>query len=521
MTLSRAAIIVSFVVLLGVPMLFRAENPAAPGGAKTVIILTPHNEQIRYEFARAFDQWHLRHYGERANVIFNVPGGTTEIRKMLEAQFASAIENHQQPGGDADLVFGGGTYEHDGLKRGVRIVEQGVERYEPITQAVDFSDQWLRETYGENAIGDRRVYDPEKHWFGNALSSFGIVFNRELLADLHATEPSAWADLARPELRGWVALVNPGQSGSVLTTFDAILKRSGWERGWQILRRAGANARYFSGSSLKPPIDVSQGSAAVGICIDFFGRYQSQALSEAGEPNRIGYIDPPQGSTIDVDPISMLRNPPNPQTAKRFIEFCLSDEGQALWQFPRRSSDSRTGQQLGPERFELRRMPAVRSMYERYGDRFIDQVNPFALATPFEFPDEHFRDFIVPLFAAMVMDNHSELKAAWNAIVTHPAYSTQAQLVRSQDVSDPKLRQMLDLFDAMPDIAGPEGAKFSFAEPSTLGTIRKGWLRGQWNQARLWNPETTPADEMRRQFGDFFRSNYRKIVELAEQADSP
>jgi iron(III) transport system substrate-binding protein len=518
----RIAIAICFLTLLAVPLLFRpAENSSTEtADALPLIIITPHNEQIRYEFGRGFDEWHFRKYGQHVNVIFNVPGGTSEIRKMLEAQFTSAIESGRELGGDADLVFGGGSFEHNRLKRGVRARYAGVERDEPITTPVDFSSEYLEQIYGDNRVGDDLLYDPDKHWFGTALSGFGIVFNRDLLAELGMSEPRQWADLGDPRLRGWLALVNPGQSGSITTTFDTILKRHGWTEGWQILRRAAANARYFSGSSLKPPIDISQGSAAAGICIDFFGRYQQQALKEAGDPNRIGYIDPPGGSTIDSDPVSMLRNAPHPTTAKRFIEFCLSEHGQALWQFHRRNDNP--SQDMGPRLFELRRLPISRGMYAKHFDRLIDRVDPFKLATPAAHADPNFRDFVAPLFAAMAMDNHHELKEAWKAIVTHPSFPpllNRDGVVSSDDVADPQLRQMLELFDAMPNVSGPDGQQYGLGDPKALGPVREGWLRNGWHDKGLWNRQTTPADELRRQCGTFFRDNYLRIMRQATSAD--
>jgi hypothetical protein len=266
MTLPRIIIAVCFALLLGVPMFFRPQADVAaavdgggsgsggrsgagagPGGpAQTLIIITPHNEQIRYEFARAFDRWHRRNFGTPVNVVFNVPGGTSEIRKMLESQYTAALEAGREVGGDADLVFGGGSFEHGRLKRGVRV--NGKD--ESLTQPVDFSDDWLREIYGANDIGGEKIYDDGKQWFGLALSGFGIVYNNDALASLGIEPPTAWKDLGDPRLRGWVALVNPNQSGSVTTAFESILKREGWVRGWKILRRMAANARYFSGSSL-------------------------------------------------------------------------------------------------------------------------------------------------------------------------------------------------------------------------------------------------------------------------------
>lgn len=519
----RIVIVVCFVLLIGVPLLFRPAqsqtggNGGPAGGALELIIITPHNEQIRYEFGRAFDEWHRKTYGQRVNVIWNVPGGTSEIRRMLEAQFTAALETGRPsgPGGDADMVFGGGSFEFGRMKKGVHLTINGIARDEPITAPVEFTDEWLKQTYGENRIGEDPLYDKDKYWFGVALSGFGIVYNRDNLAQLGVSEPMHWSDLCDPRLQSWLALVNPAQSGSVTTAFESILKRSGWEQGWRILHRAGANSRYFSGSSLKPPIDVSQGNAAMGVCIDFYGRYQSQAMKEAGDPNRIGYIDPPDGSTIDSDPIAMLRNAPHTEVARHFIEFCLSDAGQALWQFRKRSAGSTDD--LGPERFELRRLPIKRALYEKYFDRFIDNVNPYTLAKPVEYPNPNFRDFIAPMFAAMVMDNHRELKRAWNAIVSHPAYPSTDGMISPRQVTDAKLRTMIKLFDQMPVIAGPKGAQLSLADATKLGEIRGGWLKREWAGQGLWNPQSTPIDEMRWRFAEFFRANYRQIIRLAEQ----
>ncbi|HRQ75448.1 MAG TPA: extracellular solute-binding protein [Phycisphaerales bacterium] len=530
MTMSKAVILVCFLVLLGIPMLFRPAHDQArpPVGSSRLIIITPHNEQIRREFARAFDEWHDAQYGGRVNVIYTVPGGTSEIRKMLEAQFIAAIEAGREPGGDADLVFGGGSYEHTVLKRGVTATApDGASQSLSISVPVDLQMDWLETTYGENVIGDAYLYDPDRYWFGTALSGFGIVFNRDMLAQINVPEPTAWHDLCHPRLRGWVSLVNPGQSGSITTAFEAILQRRGWTDGWRILRRAGANSRYFSASSLKGPIDVSQGNAAMGVCIDFYGRYQSQAVARAAgvRPGsrevRIGYVDPPGEGTIDPDPISMLRGAPNPEIARRFIEFCLSEQAQALWQF---SLDDQLGDGLGPREFELRRLPILRSMYERHIDRMIDQVNPFELAAPLEHAHPHFRAFVAVLFASMVMDVHAQLVRAWEVIIAHPAYPAHAGIVTadSPEVNDPRLRRMLELFDAMPTVEGldasAEGTRvYSFANPDDLAAVRSGWLGGGWKDAELWHKQSTPSDALRRNLTRFFRENYQAIVRMAEE----
>jgi len=521
---ARVLVILVFIGLLAAPFALRPDRPVPPADARRVIIITPHNEQIRTEFGRAFDDWHRRTYDEPALVVWNVPGGTSEIRKMLQAQYEASFAQGRDPGGAADLVFGGGSYEHGVLKKGVQVETDDGPRYEPISAAIDFDDAWLASIYGANEIGPTPLYDPDHHWFGTALSGFGIVFNRDMLREIDVPEPGTWEDLTDARLLGSLALVNPAQSGSITTAFESILRHRGWVGGWRILRRAGASARYFSGSSLKPPTDVSSGNAAMGVCIDFYGRFQSQAIKAAGGGDRVGYVDPPGASSIDPDPISMLRGAPNAEMAKRFVAFCLSDEAQALWQF---RVDDPGDDGLGPEQFELRRMVIKRSMYGQHFDRLIDQVNPYEMVAEEIEPDRNMRAFVAVVFAAMVMDPHHELRDAWRAIVEHPAYPENTGIVTAGDVTDPVLREMLALFDAMPVVSGvgdgdtDTGAgvvELSLATTEHLGVVKAGWLRNGWKDRGLWPADANPHDVLRRDLVGQFRANYRRIVELAESA---
>jgi len=511
MNWQKYAIIASLVVLLGVPLITRERSADVPAGAKRVIIITPHNEQIRYEFGRAFSLWHEKHFGEPVEVIWNAPGGTSEIRRTLNAQYTAALQAGQQPGGAADLVMGGGEYEYSRFKRPITVTVNGEERSTTVTAPVDFDDEWLEETYGENIIGSSKLYDPEQYWFGTALSSFGIVYNRDVLKRLNVPEPTYWRDLCEPQLIGWVSVGNPAHSGSITKAFDTVLQRHGWHEGWMIIRRLAANARSFTAQSLRVPAEVSHGDAAMGVCIDFLGRFEAQAIRESGSSDRVGYVDPPGVSAIDPDPIAMLRGAPNPEIAKRFIEFVLSEEGQALWQFPAHGS---APDELGPERYELRRLPILRSMYAEYFDRFIDRVDPYALAAPLNANTDYW-NFIAPMFSAMAIDNHKVLAEAWHAITTHPAYPRDAQgLIEANAVDDPTLHEMLALFDSMPSTLASDGRTLSVADETNLAAIA-----AAWKQPALWPNEAEPVQLMRVEMTRFFRNQYVRIVELAREQD--
>ena len=511
-----AVIIIGFclAILFGVPLFFRGDYAVISEEAKQVIIISPHNEQIRHEFGHGFQMWHQETYGEPAQVVWSVPGGTSEIRRMLISQYTHALETGKKPGGEADLVFGGGSYEHSVLKKIINATYADGDVSTTISVPARIDQAVLDDVYGENLIGDITLYDPEGYWHGLALSGFGIVYNNEVLADIGIESPTSWEALCNPELFGKLALVNPAQSGSVTTAFEAILKNLGWKYGWEVLRRAAANARYFSASSLKPPADVSQGDAAMGVCIDFYGRYQAQAVKSSGGGDRVGYIDPPSATMIDPDPISLLRGAPNEEMALRFITYCMTKEAQALWQF---EIEDQSGDGLGPDSFELRRMPVRREMYAKYLGRMVDQVNPYETARPAPYPDRNMRAFIAPIFSAMAMDNHEALSHAWKAIFTHPAYPETTDVVTAADVQNEELRAMLLAFDAMPLIRTNQSSDLSMETPENRKTLKYGWLRNQWIEEGLWHPEDYGSTALKRETAVFFKEQYKAVLEFNSQ----
>ena len=521
---SQLGVLVALAIVLGVPLLFRSptapestpppEGDAPPGGAAAsaqlkLIIYSPHNDQIRHEFGRAFNR-RRRQRGE-ATIEFDwrAGGGTTDIRKKIIAEFTAKAKNGREAEGiGADLFFGGGNYEHDKLAEGIEVTRDNAEQHVPITVPVRFPPGELERIFPNATIGGERLYHPDLSWVGAALSSFGIVYNRDVLAMLDLDEPVTWSDLRDERYRGWIALADPAHSGSITVTYDAILRRQGWAEGWRTLRRIFANSRYFTASASKVPVDVSAGEAAAGMCIDFYGRYQAGAIGG----HRLGYVDPPKMTAITADPISILRGAPQPDLANQFVLWILSPDGQGLWQRQRATPGS-PDTPGGPERFELRRLPARRDMYNKAEMAlWTDQVNPFDIAEPFPDGMPSFFGTIALIAHATAIDIHPDLTRAWAAIIAQP---------------DPQRRQqMLDLFDRMPDpltmrwpnadleqhwpeyLASPDHprhAETAAALDKFLGSIYARWP----------NSDDKLKDRLR--WTMFFRDNYRQVVQLAAE----
>ncbi|MSR17934.1 MAG: extracellular solute-binding protein [Phycisphaerales bacterium] len=508
-------------LLVGLPLLLQPRHHEDKSGSR-VVIITPHNEQIRFEFSAGFGVWHKRHFGQSAQVEWSTPGGTSEIRRLLLSQYTADLEdNPTDVGGTADLIFGGGSFEFAQLCRPISVEVDGETRRTTILESAGFSAEELTSIYGPNELGGKPIYDPEGRWFGVALSSFGIVSNTALCAQLGVAVPTTWQDLTDPRLFNAVSMANPAQSGSVATAFETILLRLGWQRGWQVLRRAAANSRSITGSSAKPPIDVAEGESACGVAIDFYGRAEAQSMREAsisaGEPSldRVVFHEARGESMVDADPIALLRGAPHREIALRFIRYCLSPEGQALWQLEPGEGDA-----CGlprPRAFALRRMPALRSMYACCDDCFIDKQNPFETATPLA-DNPNFRPFVTPVFAALAVDNEELLSRAWQKIFSHPAYPRDSSLVSAEDVTDPQLRRWITLFDSMPTVAGPDASRHSLADPNNLSVLRAGWIRGGWKDAGLWNAQSDPSTELRRDLAHFFEKQLEAIIHDTPEA---
>jgi len=216
---------------------------------------------------------------------------------------------------------------------------------------------------------------------------------------------------------------------------------------------------------------------------------------------------------IDPDPISLLRGAPNEALALQFIEYCMTRDAQALWQF---STSDDAEDNLGPVSWELRRMPVRREMYEKYMDRMIDKVNPYETARPATFPDRNMRSFIAPLFSAMAMDHHEELIEAWRAIIGHPAYPETAEIVSAEDVVDPELHDMLVAFDAMPTFFTIDQQQKSLDTPELRSELKYGWLRDEWIDEGLWHPEDRGNAALRRVAASFFKSEYESVINVAK-----
>lgn len=525
-------------IVVAIPLMLAREQLAGGWreGDPVLRITSPHNEAIRYEFARAFSAWEQSHGRRPVKIEWVSVGGTTEITNYLNSTYTRAVQAWWQQQGhpwnlraadamlgrrfdaskkpadlsDADwqeliaareqfrstddprqfsakvdLFFGGGQFDHHRVAEMGFAVAPWPAGKEPSHLFVEDGIEIIPE-----ALSGEVWRGPTL--FGTCLSTFGICYNLDRLDDLGIPrKPAAewqWDDLADPRFYRQVGVADPTKSGSIAKAFEMLIQskihqrlhkagydsatvaqyeaawaksktmpesvpaayqhevEQGWLDGIRLVQLIGANARYFTDSASKVPIDVGAGDAAIGMAIDFYGRYQAQFSKGADGAEHMVYVTPIGGTSASADPITLLRgagtvqNPEWREVAVRFIEFTLSEEGQRLWTYE-------PGSVGGPEKYPLRRLPIRRDFYpstqpgidgrsRKHLAHAVDQLNdptvdPYALSEHFIY----YPRWTAGLFAiqrdivkALCMDSGDELRNAWRAIIAcdDPAKKTAA-----------------------------------------------------------------------------------------------
>ena len=221
-----------------------------------------------------------------------------------------------------DVFFGGGQYDfHRAAAQGLLVAPWPADR----PPAGLFTNDAGVELIPAKAGGEIWRTDA---YFGAALSTIGIAGNLDRLADLHAPVPATWDDLASPAFFRALGMADPTKSGSVAKAFEMIVHQKcreavgragfgepeidafeaasagaklppgavpqgvpeayqgaveqGWLDGVRLIQRIGANARYFTDSSSKTPIDVGAGQVAAGLAIDFYAQIGRASCRERG-----------------------------------------------------------------------------------------------------------------------------------------------------------------------------------------------------------------------------------------------
>ncbi len=410
-----------------------------PGGTAEIAMF------LRSEYAAAFQyHWETKLHQTWTNTeAMNFANGKLKITdaKLDAAQTARKAFLDSNVSCGIDLFFGGGSYDFQTqASAGLLVASDASGKYGLASLFTKHPD-WFQDSVISQSVSGEPIYDAGKRWMGCCISSQGIVFNRDVLKRLgFNNDLTQWKDLGDPRLAGQVALADPNKSGTVTKALEQIIQqqillaleelkaspekakemeteavRVGWDRGLRLIQRICANSRYFTDSSTKIPLEVSQGDAAAGMCIDFYARSFEEQVRKSDGTTRIGFVSPLGGSSVGVDPVGLLRGAPEPELATAFMEFVLSEEGQKLWNY-------RVGEAGGPKQAALRRLPVRRDFYTEANKALMTDPKalPYEAAKSFNYHPE-WTDSLFNVIRLLVkvscIETHQEQKRAWQMLI--------------------------------------------------------------------------------------------------------
>jgi iron(III) transport system substrate-binding protein len=128
---------------------------------------------------------------------------------------------------------------------------------------------------------------------------------------------------------------DPAQSGAA---FDLVagLEAALGDGAWELLGNLADNGMIVPGPNAAALNPVLQGAAAV-----VFGAVDYISYGQAASGETIEVIVPASGTVIAPRPMMILHSTANPDAAKAFVDFVLSDAGQELvaatWMMPARA----------------------------------------------------------------------------------------------------------------------------------------------------------------------------------------
>lgn len=147
------------------------------------------------------------------------------------------------------------------------------------------------------------------------LGTLGIAYNTRLIKQA----PKTWTDVQGPAFKGAYGIANPALSGTSFMSVSLLVQKFGW--GYiESLRANGAKMGKGSGQVVD---DTASGDLLGSLAVDYI------TLDKVDKGATLALVYPEEMLVIP-SPIAIIKGSPNTEAAKKFVDFVLSKEGQAI-----------------------------------------------------------------------------------------------------------------------------------------------------------------------------------------------
>ena len=272
---------------------------AAAAGAEDLsgklVLYSPANEEEYNMIVDAF-------MDKYPNVVIDtVQGGSGELKTRLESESANP---------QADVMFGGLTQ----------------------ADAYAYADLWA-DYVSPNDANIAPAYQNETGKITMKSVNIQILFVNNELAKEAGVEINGLADLLKPELKGKIVMADPAASATAYRWLTCILYVMGngdpeSAEAWDYLEALIQNLDgKLANSMSNTHKGVYEGEYVVGLASESNGvSYLSDGFGD-----QVTVVYPAEGTTAASYGVAVINGCPDEETAKAFVDFIISDEGQGIY----------------------------------------------------------------------------------------------------------------------------------------------------------------------------------------------
>nr|WP_307776080.1 ABC transporter substrate-binding protein [uncultured Cetobacterium sp.] len=226
--------------------------------------------------------------------------------------------------------------------------------------------------------------DKNGYWTGIYVGYLGFVGNKKMLAEKGLEMPDSWEDLLDPKFENEIVVAHPGSSGTAYTMVATLVQRFGEDQAMDYLKKLNKNIRQYTKSGTAPGRMAGQGEATVGITF----------LHDAIKYKKEGYTDiiisaPSEGTGYEIGGVALLKNAPNMEAGKKFVDWVLTKEVQELGKTVG-SYQFLTNETANPpeEAMQLKDTKLIDYNFDWAGTNRVRLVDKFTVETNTEAPNE-------------------------------------------------------------------------------------------------------------------------------------
>jgi iron(III) transport system substrate-binding protein len=171
------------------------------------------------------------------------------------------------------------------------------------------------------------AHDADWQWVGYYFGAIGFGSNADFLKRAGVTAPTSWEDLLKPAYKGQIAIAFPYTSGTSYTVLATLVQMMGEDKAFGYWKRLHPNVHHYDKSGSAPVTQAGLGE--VGLAISFSHDIIAKG-SAKGYPVTMTF--PMEGTGYEIGAMSLVKGGPEPELAKKFVDWALSVRAQNLMQ---------------------------------------------------------------------------------------------------------------------------------------------------------------------------------------------